>query len=65
VNEFFLVKAIDVSAILSQLRLIDGKRLYQKIGVIGELDYKKLVDKIVMLCDNNTKRNHETSEATP
>jgi mRNA interferase MazF len=37
-------------AILSQLRLMDGKRLYQKLGVLSESDYKKLKEAIVKLC---------------
>jgi len=37
-------------AILSQLRLMDGKRLYQKIGVIDEKTHKELEDRIVWLC---------------
>ncbi|MDO8183500.1 MAG: type II toxin-antitoxin system PemK/MazF family toxin [bacterium] len=37
-------------AILSQLRLIDAKRLYQKIGVINENTHKKLEEKIINLC---------------
>jgi|SRR3989338_5296187 len=37
-------------AIISQLRLIDGKRLYQKFGIINEADYKRLEDAIIALC---------------
>ena len=37
-------------AILSQLRLIDAKRLYQKIGVISEEIHKELEERIIKLC---------------
>jgi mRNA interferase MazF len=37
-------------AILSQLRLLDAKRLYQKIGVVSIEDHKTLEEKIVELC---------------
>jgi mRNA interferase MazF len=37
-------------AILSQLRLFDAKRLYQKIGVIDEKTAKKLEEAIIALC---------------
>jgi len=37
-------------AILSQLRLIDTKRLYQKIGVIDKTVHKKLELEIIKLC---------------
>lgn len=37
-------------AIISQLRLIDGKRLYQKFGVVNEVDYKALTESIISLC---------------
>lgn len=37
-------------AILSQLRLFDAKRLYQKIGVIDEATAKKLENAIIELC---------------
>ena len=38
-------------AIISQLRLIDGKRLYQKFGTINEADYKSLNEAIISLCE--------------
>ena len=37
-------------AILSQLRLLDAKRLYQKIGVIDGTTDKKLEEALVGLC---------------
>lgn len=37
-------------AILSQLRLIDAKRIYQKIGVIDERIHKDLEERIIKLC---------------
>lgn len=37
-------------AILSQLRLLDGKRLYQKIGVISETTHKFLERRLINLC---------------
>lgn len=37
-------------AIISQLRLIDAKRLYQKIGVLSAVNYKKIQDAIINLC---------------
>jgi len=42
--------AIMRMAILSQLRLFDGIRLYQKIGVIDKEEHKKLERRIVQLC---------------
>ena len=47
-----LEDSIKRSAILSQLRLVDSKRLYQKIGVIDNKTYKVLIDKVVGLCVN-------------
>jgi len=40
---------IDRVAIISQLRLIDGKRLYQKIGWLRKNDYKKLRNAILKI----------------
>jgi len=37
-------------AILSQLRLLDAKRLYQKIGVINEVTHKLIEENIIKLC---------------
>jgi len=37
-------------AILSQLKLLDSKRLYQKIGVINKDVHEKLEERIVKLC---------------
>jgi mRNA interferase MazF len=37
-------------AILSQLRLMDGKRLYQKIGIISTDTHRALEDALVGLC---------------
>lgn len=37
-------------AILSQLRLIDSKRLYQKIGSIDKEQYRELTQAIVDIC---------------
>jgi len=40
-------------AILSQLRLLDAKRLYQKIGVISMETDKLLEESVINLCKNN------------
>jgi mRNA interferase MazF len=40
-------------AILSQLRLIDAKRIYFKIGVIDEETHKLLEEKIIKICQGN------------
>ena len=37
-------------AIISQLRLIDGKRLYQKLGVIKTENHESLAESIISLC---------------
>jgi len=37
-------------AIISQLRLADAKRLYQKIAVLDRTDYEKMLDAIINLC---------------
>ena len=37
-------------AIISQLRLIDGKRLYQKLGVIRMENHKNLAEAVIYLC---------------
>lgn len=37
-------------AILSQLRLLDAKRLYQKISVIDETTHELLEKRIITLC---------------
>lgn len=37
-------------AILSQLRLIDAKRIYQKIGIIDQKTHKELEERIIKLC---------------
>ena len=37
-------------AILSQLRLLDARRLYQKIGMINVDDHRILEEKIIELC---------------
>lgn len=37
-------------AIVSQLRLVDAKRLYQKIGVLNGGDYKRVQSAIINLC---------------
>lgn len=43
-------------AILSQLRLIDAKRLYQKIGVLEEDEMEKLRSVIINLCQEDKKK---------
>jgi mRNA interferase MazF len=40
-------------AILSQLRLMDAKRLYQKIGTIDHATHRALEDAVVGLCRNS------------
>lgn len=37
-------------AIISQLKLVDAKRLYQKIGVAAGKDHQKVRDAIINLC---------------
>ena len=37
------------TAILSQIRLIDGKRLYYKIGIVSEKDFVELTEKLKAL----------------
>ena len=37
-------------AIISQLRLIDGKRLIDKIGIINEANYKHIQKAVINLC---------------
>lgn len=41
---------IQRAAIISQLRLVDSKRLYQKIGVLGETEYDKLIEAVIAIC---------------
>ena len=41
---------IDRVAIISQLRLMDAKRLIDKIGVISEANYKYIQKAVVNLC---------------
>ena len=41
---------IDRVAILSQLRLTDGKRLIDKIGVVDEVNYKDIQKAVINLC---------------
>ncbi|MEK7142477.1 MAG: type II toxin-antitoxin system PemK/MazF family toxin [Patescibacteria group bacterium] len=36
--------------IISQLRLIDAKRLYQKISILGGENYKKIQNAVISLC---------------
>jgi len=38
------------TAVLSQVRLVDAKRLYQKIGVLDEDNYQKLTEAFIKLC---------------
>lgn len=38
-------------AIISQLRLIDGKRLIDKIGIIDESNYKDIQKAVINLCN--------------
>ncbi len=37
-------------AVLSQLRLIDAKRLYQKMGVLDEKSHQELSEAVIKLC---------------
>ncbi|MCX6714182.1 MAG: type II toxin-antitoxin system PemK/MazF family toxin [Candidatus Vogelbacteria bacterium] len=41
---------IERSAIISQLRLIDAKRLRDKFGVVNETDFAKIEKAIIALC---------------
>lgn len=54
IGKFYLPINLDDNvarvAILSQLRLIDAKRLYQKMGVLGEYEMEKLRSVIINLC---------------
>jgi len=38
-------------AIISQLRLIDGKRLIDKIGSISEMNYRNIQKAVINLCN--------------
>jgi len=42
---------IERVAIISQLRLIDAKRLVDKIGVISEANYKDIQKTVINLCN--------------
>lgn len=42
--------SVDHVAIISQLRLIDGKRLIDKIGVIDEANYADIQKAVINLC---------------
>lgn len=46
---FSFIKGVSSTAILSQIRLIDGKRLSRALGRIREEDYKKLTRKLKAL----------------
>jgi len=48
--EIDLSDGIHRMAVLSQLRLIDAKRIYQKIAVISEETHKNLEQRIIKLC---------------
>ena len=37
-------------AVISQLRLIDAKRLYQKINMLSKYDYKNIQSAVIDLC---------------
>ena len=46
---FSFVKSIESVAILSQIRLIDARRLARRMGIISEVDYSILKEKIKAL----------------
>lgn len=46
----FLDDAVPRTALVSQLRLIDGKRLLTKIGMIGEKNYSEIQKAVIRLC---------------
>ena len=39
------------NAVLSQLRLIDSKRIFQKVGYISEDQHKRLIQEIIKICE--------------
>jgi mRNA interferase MazF len=41
----FVFKGQDQSVIISQIRLLDSKRLYHKLGAITEADFEKIKEK--------------------
>ncbi len=41
------------TAVLSQVRLVDAKRLYQKMGVLDEAHYQKLNETFIKLCETS------------
>ncbi len=41
---------VERAAIISQLKLVDAKRLYQKIGVLNNMEYKKVQSAVINLC---------------
>lgn len=49
-SKIILGDSVERLAILSQLRLIDRRRLYQKIGVVREDNYKSIEDSVIKLC---------------
>jgi mRNA interferase MazF len=46
----FLEDEIPRTALLSQLRLIDGKRLLTKVGMISEVNYSEIQKAVIRLC---------------
>lgn len=48
-NYIFYFNSVLNSALLSQLKLIDSKRLSHKMGILSELDYLKLKEKLKAL----------------
>lgn len=52
-----LLKDVEQSAIISQLRVLDSKRLYLFIGYISKQDFNKIESKVISLI----KRKSESS----
>ncbi len=46
---FSFVPGVESVALLSQIRLIDGRRLGRKVGVMGEADFLRLIQKLKAL----------------
>lgn len=44
------------TATISQLKLIDGKRLYEKLGDISKEQHENLINGVIKLCKSNKNR---------
>lgn len=53
----FVHQEDDYSAIISQMKPISSKRLIRKIGVLGKLEYEKIIEKTLDLIKNDSRIN--------